>query len=68
MSTIHSAKGLEFDNVVLLVLDDKLSVQEQMRMYYVGMTRAQKSEYILAISKAKIPTLTTIYDALLEQY
>ena len=68
VSTIHSAKGLEFDNVVLLVLDDKLPVQEQMRMYYVGMTRAQKSEYILAISKTKIPTLTTIYDALLEQY
>lgn len=68
VSTIHSAKGLEFDNVVLLVMDDKLPVQEQMRMYYVGMTRAQKSELVMAVSKTKRTTLETIYDTLLEQY
>lgn len=68
VSTIHSAKGLEFDNVVLLVMDDKLPIQEQMRMYYVGMTRAQKSELVMAVSKTKRTTLETIYDALLEQY
>ena len=68
VSTIHSAKGLEFDNVVLLVMDDKLPIQEQMRMYYVGMTRAQKSELIMAVSKTTRSTLGTIYQDLLDQY
>ena len=68
VSTIHSAKGLEFDNVVLLVLDDKLPIQEQMRMYYVGMTRAQKTELVMAISKTTRTTLGTIYQDLLDQY
>ena len=68
VSTIHSAKGFEFDNVVLLVMDDKLPIQEQMRMYYVGMTRAQKSELIMAVSKTIRSTLGTIYQDLLDQY
>lgn len=68
VSTIHSAKGLEFDNVVLLVMDDTLPIQEQMRMYYVGMTRAQKSELIMAVSKTTRSTLGTIYQDLLDQY
>lgn len=68
VSTIHSAKGLEFDNVVLLVMDDKLPIQEQMRMYYVGMTRAQKSELIMTVSKTTRSTLGTIYQDLLNQY
>ncbi|MDE6266646.1 MAG: RecQ family ATP-dependent DNA helicase [Muribaculaceae bacterium] len=46
VSTIHKAKGREFDDVYMLIsdkykLDDKLK-----RRYYVGLTRAKKHLYI----------------------
>lgn len=46
ISTIHKAKGLEFDQVYLLV--DKLKNREddQMRCLYVGITRARKQLFI----------------------
>ena len=47
-STIHSAKGLEFDNVILLYNEQDSGTEEAKRMYYVGLTRARQSEYILA--------------------
>ena len=49
-STIHAAKGLEFDNVLLYYngcSDDKLD-EEEKRMYYVALTRAKKTEFIWA--------------------
>jgi len=51
LSTIHSSKGLEFDNVFLIdLLEGELpgneaagdSVEEERRLLYVGMTRARK--------------------------
>ena len=47
-STIHSAKGLEFDNVILLYDEGDARDEENKRMYYVGLTRAKGSEYVLA--------------------
>jgi len=42
--TMHSSKGLEFPLVVIpgvgLMPDDKTSVEEEVRLLYVGMTRA----------------------------
>lgn len=51
-STIHSAKGLEFDNVILL-FDEANKDEETKRMYYVGLTRAKNAEVILAYNTTK---------------
>lgn len=44
VGTIHSVKGLEYDNVILVGVDGfrfKLKDDEQMNCYYVGITRAK---------------------------
>ena len=53
--TIHSAKGLEFENVYLsgmedglfpsymtIISDDRSDLEEERRLCYVGITRAKK--------------------------
>ncbi len=52
LMTLHSSKGLEYDNVFLLGLEDGLfpiqrdndeaSLEEERRLFYVGITRAKK--------------------------
>jgi DNA helicase-2/ATP-dependent DNA helicase PcrA len=55
LMTIHSAKGLEFDNVYMVGMEDGLfpgfrtifdiddsELEEERRLFYVGMTRARK--------------------------
>lgn len=44
--TIHSAKGLEFDNVFLIELEDKS--RESWRLMYVAATRAKNNLYFWA--------------------
>lgn len=46
VSTIHKAKGLEFDDVYMLVSDNHSKDDELMRRYYVGMTRAKNRLFI----------------------
>lgn len=46
-STIHSAKGLEFDNVIIVYHDRTVQSEDTKRLYYVALTRAMRSEFVL---------------------
>lgn len=44
VGTIHSSKGLEYDNVILVNVDTKLfplNTEDNLNLYYVGITRAK---------------------------
>jgi len=47
LSTVHAAKGLEFDHVIMLGnwarKTNQIEQEEERRLYYVGMTRAKKT-------------------------
>lgn len=62
LSTIHSAKGLEFDNVIILYRNENNLSEDKKRMYYVALTRAMKSEYVLAYDTTKCPKIETDYN------
>lgn len=62
VSTIHGAKGLEFDNVVVLHAYDTQLPEDRKRMYYVAFTRAMKSELVLSFGKQKGPRIKTDYE------
>lgn len=51
ISTIHKAKGKEFDNVFLLLENFNLSTDEAKRQLYVGITRAKRNLTIHTNSK-----------------
>ena len=61
LSTIHGAKGLEFDTVFLIdIVDDEIpgsnnasdaELEEERRIFYVGMTRARENLYIFAFKE-----------------
>lgn len=61
-STIHSAKGLEFDNVVLLYDEDKNKAEDSKRMYYVGLTRAKNAEFIIGMGRTYTNQLESAYE------
>jgi len=65
LCTIHSAKGLEFDNTVIIYKNDNQMSQEDMRMYYVALTRAKKSEYILAFGNVTSSLIDRYYNTAL---
>ena len=46
VSTIHKAKGREFDDVYMLIADRPLKDSSLMRQYYVGITRARNRLFI----------------------
>lgn len=46
VSTIHKAKGREFDDVYMLISDNYVKDAHLMRRYYVGMTRAKNRLFI----------------------
>jgi DNA helicase-2/ATP-dependent DNA helicase PcrA len=66
-STIHSAKGLEFDHVLLLYRNQNNMKEEDKRMYYVGLTRAKKSEYILSYDTVKTALVETRYEKVMQR-
>ncbi|MDE7419933.1 MAG: RecQ family ATP-dependent DNA helicase [Muribaculaceae bacterium] len=46
VSTIHKAKGREFDDVFILISQPKIIRNEELRRYYVGATRAKQRLFI----------------------
>lgn len=64
VSTVHGAKGLEFDNAVILYKEDSQMSQDLRRLYYVAFTRAMKSEYILAYGTGKNPPIVSNYESI----
>ena len=46
MSTIHKAKGREFDDVYMLISDNYVKDDYLLRRYYVGITRAKNRLFI----------------------
>lgn len=67
ISTIHGVKGLEFDNVIVLIKNSELNKEDYKRLYYVALTRAIKSEYIIAYDTIKEPVIVSAYNEELEK-
>ena len=67
LSTIHSAKGLEFDNVVIFYeSESEISIEEATkRMYYVAFTRARKAEFIFAYDTMAYPKICGDYEKII---
>ena len=67
LSTIHSAKGLEFDNTVIIYRNKNDLAEDEKRMYYVAFTRAMKSEYIIAYETVASPKIEADYKTNVER-
>ena len=48
ISTIHKAKGLQYDSVLVISDDCRFAKDDQARLLYVAMTRAKKSVYAIS--------------------
>jgi DNA helicase-2/ATP-dependent DNA helicase PcrA len=63
VSTLHSIKGLEYDNVYILDVNEGMipykkailpeDLEEERRMFYVGMTRAKNKLHLFAVRKRR---------------
>ena len=61
LATLHSAKGLEFTIVYIIDVNENImpykkavleaDIEEERRMFYVGMTRAKDRLFLSAIKK-----------------
>jgi DNA helicase-2/ATP-dependent DNA helicase PcrA len=71
LSTLHSAKGREFDAVILYGVnndafpawrDKGKELREARRLFYVGVTRTRKDLYLVYQKKAYSPWVKELYD------
>lgn len=61
VSTIHGAKGLEFDNVIIFydekatrdVYSEMRSIQQELRLFFVAFSRAKQTEWIINFHSAQ---------------
>ncbi len=71
LMTIHSAKGLEFDNVFIIGMEeglfphanstfDKNDLEEERRLCYVAITRARKKLWLVNAKRRMLYGLTTV--------
>lgn len=61
LATLHSSKGLEYDTVYIIDVNEGLmpykkavmetEIEEERRMFYVGMTRAKKNLHLFSVSQ-----------------
>lgn len=61
VSTLHASKGLEYDSVFILDVNERIiphekstdpeAIEEERRMFYVGMTRAIKKLHLFSVSE-----------------
>ena len=55
LMTVHKSKGLEFKNVFIISIEDdkfphiKSPIEDEARLFYVGITRAKENLYITQI-------------------
>lgn len=66
LTTMHAAKGLEFENVWIIGCNDNIipnpkagNVAEERRLLYVAVTRAMKTLHISATTESKVSPLLT---------
>ena len=67
LSTIHSAKGLEFENCIVIHRNANNMDEDQKRMYYVAFTRARNTEFILSYDTVKNPQIEANYALICKQ-
>ena len=66
--TIHSAKGLQFDNVVVIwEVEGSLMSEPDKRMYYVSLTRAQHTELVYAFGTQPNPNVEANYKEIVNE-
>ena len=66
VSTIHGAKGLEFDNTIVIHKPKATLDEDEKRMFYVAFTRAQKAEMIIAGSGAAQSKIISDYENIVD--
>ena len=66
LSTIHSAKGLEFDNVIIFHASESSMDEATKRMYYVAFTRAKKTEFIFSYDTLARPKIQGDYEKIIK--
>ena len=67
VSTIHSAKGMEFPHTIVLHNYDSNMDEDDKRMYYVAFTRAQKTELVVSYGTLVNPGVVSDYNTLIDQ-
>lgn len=69
VSTVHGVKGMEFDNTIVVLQPEALGPRKKedyKRLLYVALTRAKRSEMILAGTGSTKARITTDYNLVLE--
>lgn len=69
LTTVHSSKGLEYDNVIIMdeispvFPDSRSDIEEERRLFYVAMTRAKNNLILLSYDNEKQPFIDKIEEA-----